>query len=118
MALGVPLRMLLCPALPGDKPVLFLGCPPLAVVYIETRSYDLALAGLELVDSPASASPPQKCWDERCVPQGLAPGCFYWKMISQPASPSLPGPEIAIVKPLAGLSPSRSVHFGTSFHLI
>lgn len=78
MALGVPLRMLLCPALPGDKPVLFLGCPALAVVH------DLALAGLELIDSPASVSPPPKCWDERCVPQGLAPGCFYWKMISQP----------------------------------
>lgn len=67
-----------------DKPVLFLGCPALTVVYVETGSSDIALAGLELIDSPASASGPPKCWDKRCVPQGLAPGCFYWKIISQP----------------------------------
>lgn len=44
----------------GDKPVLFLGCPALAVVYVETGFPDIALAGLELIDSPASASPPPK----------------------------------------------------------
>lgn len=105
MALGVPLRMLLCPALPGGKPVLFLGCPVLAVVYIETGSHDLALAGLEHVDSPASASPPPKCRMKGVCATGSGPRLFLLEDFLH-APPSLPGPEIAIVKPLAGLSPS------------
>lgn len=98
MALGSPLWMLLCP-------MTSLGCPALTVVYVETGPPDISLAGLELIDSPASASRPPKCWDKRCA-TGPGPRLFLLEdyLSATHVSPSPLGPEIAIVKPLAGLS--------------